>query len=594
MMKYLSQTLFPGILFAAAGFSYALATSAPDAGAATNSFASASGRAAGSNFRLPLHFTTPLVPNSTDHDLGDAAFGSAFTRWVRAKGGVPPHRFTADRGNTEFKGTVSLQDAISGLPSTVAPDPTSADLLLNGRFQGTIGKLGGSLGTNSTPVDFDVTVTDSRGVNPNVLTERFRLTMVDPNTFKIGRTVLNDAVEFRGYFDRIEAVAGTSPLTYGTSQITLTNDTGVHALTSLTDDMGLFFNTKNGAITGRPLQAGLLQFLVTCTDKNGVQALSRDKSSIGQIVSINVLPNPRITSELFSTGISISGDTSGGTKDSIKYAGLVALSDNIASLANSNVTLQIGNYTSPTVTLDANGKGSTGKVTPSMSVSVSATGQLKISIANESFAKSGSILSDITKTVSDQPVTVTIGNQFLASELLRFGVKARGTQFKMNYKFGPGNLGGGFFLTSVQGKDGTGGDAWKAQFMFLPPKDQKFDAASTATIGIGTDFTDTIKLINGNGNIGTGEKRDPKAPLVTKISLSKTGKGSVTTGVLPTTSATPNQATSLPTAATGPKHTRFAFIIDFNDVNGKQLFGAEGGSTIFTDGKATWQTKSRK
>ena len=50
-------------------------------------------------------------------------------------------------------------------------------------------------------------------------------------------------------------------------------------------------------------------------------------------------------------------------------------------------------------------------------------------------------------------------------------VKARGSKFSLDYKFGPGNLGGGFLITSVTGKDDSAetGDSWMIKFIALPP-----------------------------------------------------------------------------------------------------------------------------
>ena len=56
-------------------------------------------------------------------------------------------------------------------------------------------------------------------------------------------------------------------------------------------------------------------------------------------------------------------------------------------------------------------------------------------------------------------------------ELLKFGVKAKGGKFALDYKFGPGNLGGGFLITSVVGKDDAtaskAADSWKVAFVVV-------------------------------------------------------------------------------------------------------------------------------
>ena len=392
---------------------------------------------------------------------------------------------------------------------------------------------------------------------------------------------------------------GNPLYTFTLGAITLTNSSGaVSPIASLTGDMGLFFNTQTGNIAGRPLQAGLLQIALTCTDANGVAAKSRDLSTTGQTITIIVHQNQDLGSEFFSTAITVKGDTKTGGKDSIQYSGVINIGDKLSTLNGDQVTFTIGDYTAPVVTLNGKGQGTTGKskTGPAMKVSISSSNQIKITVTGESFGTAGSILSDITVNKAIVPVTITISNtSFISSELLKFGVKAKGTLFQMTYKFGPGNLGGGFLLSGVQGKDNkTGdGDFWKAGFVFIPPSGQKFSAAKTATVGIGSDFSNTIIVTNGNGKIGTGEKRGNGTPQIVKIGIAAQGKGFVQTSSLPTTSTTVNTATSIPTAATdNGKKVRFPLVITLNDVNGNELFGGEGAITIFSNGKG-WQNKSK-
>src|SRR4029078_8926420 len=128
---------------------------------------------------------------------------------------------------------------------------------------------------------------------------------------------------------------------------------------------------------------------------------------------------------------------------------------------------------------------------------------------------------------------VTIGDMFSSSELLKFQQKAKSNLFQETYKFGPGNLGGAFIITSVTGKDdtksGTEADAWKVTFQALPPNEQKVSNATTATVGIGTNFTDVFKVGEKNGNIVTTEKRDASKPVVLKLGLTAKGKGGLFT-----------------------------------------------------------------
>src|SRR6185295_10568301 len=86
----MTRTGLLAVLMAMVGFSYSLATSLTDDG----TDAGAAPRAVGTT--IPLDFANPFVAGvGSDRDLGDAVAGSALTRLVRAKGGVPPYSFTA-------------------------------------------------------------------------------------------------------------------------------------------------------------------------------------------------------------------------------------------------------------------------------------------------------------------------------------------------------------------------------------------------------------------------------------------------------------------------------------------------------------------
>lgn len=583
-----------GVLLASVGFSYSLATS----GTADNSGSHVAMRAAGT-VRFPLQFTNAFVTGSTDRDLGDAAIGSAITRHVAARGGFPPRRFTSDRTNTEFAGNVTLSEAINTLPAQFSPGQSTAILYLDGILKGQVG--GPFTGAAApTPVRFDVTVTDSRGTNPNSVTETFRLTMVDSTTFKFAQSALHDGVAFRQYHEKIELIAGNAPYAFSASQISVTDANGVNTPYTSLEDIGLFLNAKNGRLVGRPLFAGTVTFTVDCADSMGVKAKSRDLSTTGQVLSFNVAANPRVASELFATAISIKGDIAAGGKDSIHYSGLVDLTGTtLSKLAGSDVSLQIGNYTSPTVKLDAKGKGKTdkGAAGATMSVSLTADGLLKITIGNDNFGNAGTIIKDaeLQKTLKILPVEVSIGDSYDSSELLKFGVKAKGGKFALDYKFGPGNLGGGFLITSVVGKDDAtaskAADSWKVAFVALPQENQKFDTAISSTVGIGTDFTDTIGVTSFGGKVKSTDKRDPKAAQVLKLAMSSNGKGGLTTGPLPQKSTQSNVATDIPAALSSTKKARFPLLITLNNASDKEVFGAEGSRVIFPKG-SSWISKN--
>jgi hypothetical protein len=469
---------------------------------------------------------------------------------------------------------------------------------LNGLLKGVIGAPGGTVPPN-TPLRFDVTVVDSRGTNPNKLTEKFRITLVDPNIFKFAQSSLNSGVQFRRYFEKLEVIAGHSnSYNFTASNIAVTNGATVTPIAKF-EDLGLFLNKKTGRLVGRPLLSGVVSFLADCTDDTGSHALSRDRTKTGQVITFIVIDNNRVSSELFSTKMSIKGDTKGGNKDSIQYAGLLDLAGKqVSDLNGLGVTLTIGEYTSPTVTLTG-GKGST-VGPPSMTVSINSDGSIKVAIQKDSFGQAMSIITngELANNNKILAVTLTIQDPGSSSkplyqnpELLRFTVKARSSKFDLEYKFGPGNLGGGFIITQVMGKDDKAetGDAWRVSFLTLPPNSKKLadlGNVSSANVGIGTDFFNSINVTLNNDSVRSTEKRDPKSAQVVKFSYNdKSGKGQVTTGLLPFISNLPNTQTNIPPAlnANGKK-SPFPFIYTLTDANSKEILGAEGSRKIIPKG----------
>jgi hypothetical protein len=587
---------------AIAGFSYALATSLT----AESSAVAARGLAG------TLTFTTPFFPGTLEHDLGDAAFGSQIVRWIQASGGVPTYKFYSDSTITQFKGAISLANAVAKLARAVLPPSdqpdygTEAQLLFPGLLQGQIGNIPSALpaGKTSLPLQFDVTAVDSQGANPNSRTDSFQITMVNSNVFKFAQTSLNDAALCQDYYGQVDMIGGVRPFTFAPGLITLTAPGGTVtsiAPAELGSAMGLFFDQSTGALIGRPLQAGLLQITLACTDAYGRVAQARNLSGPGQTLSINVLPNPMLHSRFFSTSIIIKGGVIEGGKDSIQYSGIINLGAPLASFYGEQLTLTIGNYTSPAVTLNTLGQGSTGmpkkkagsgrlnKPGPEVQVNISPSGQIKITVSNESFGVAGSILQDITVRQAVLPVSIAISNNaFMGGEVLNFGIKARYqnfyNNFQMNYQLGAGNLAGGFLLTGVQGQDDSAGSgsAWKAGFIFLPPGGQSFISAGSATVNIG-GFSNSINVSITGGTL-TGAKRGNNAPQIVGLGVSPRGQSFVKTSSLPAA------ATNIPVAEqVSGQSVLFPFLISLNAVNASQLFGGADAQPIFANGR-TWRS----
>ena len=597
-----------GFLAAAVGFSYALATSS------TSDDLGASARAVGSNPRQPLTFTDPFVDGSTDRDLGDCTLGTVITRYVHARGGFNPHRFVSDRttlndaDNTPlFIGQTTIGEAEIALPSSANPSSSTTAVFLNGLVKGQVGNATGTI-TDGTALRFDVTVVDSKGKAPTKHNETFRLTLYNANPNgapRFAQSSLNSGVQFNKFFDKLEILNGNAPYTFSASNITVTPAGGSPTSYDTLDEIGLFLTAKTGVVTGRPLVSGTVSFKADCVDKKGIHALSRDQSSTGQLITFNVDPSTRITSDLFSTRLSIKGDEANAGKDTIEYLGLLNLAGStVAQLDGLTLTLSIGNY-SITSTPLSNGKA-TSTTTPGIAVTIGSDGTIKVTVKGESFGTALSIVNkgDLASNNKVLAVSVLIGDSssnapaYQSSELLKFTLKVRkSTQFDLEYKFGPGNLGGGFIVTSVAGKDDKAetGDAWLVKFISLPPDGKKlsdFGAITQATVGIGTDFTNSINVAVSKGNAKSTEKRDNSQAVVTKVNYTaSSGKGSTVTGLLPQTSALPNTQTTIsPAFQANGKKSAFPFIITFDDTNGKELIGWEGSKKIIPKGNQ-WISK---
>ena len=593
-----------GFLAAAIGFSYALATSS------TSDDLGAEARAVGSNPRQPLTFTDPFVNGSSDRDLGDCTLGTVITRYVHARGGFNPHRFTSDRttlndaDNTPlFIGATTLGEAEIALPPSANPGSSTTAVFLNGLVKGQVGNANGTI-PDGTALRFDVTVVDSKGKAPTKHNETFRLTLfnADPNGApRFAQSTLNSGVQFNKFFDKLEVLNGNAPYKFTASSIVVTPAGGQPATYTTLDEIGLFLVAKTGVVTGRPLVSGTVSFVADCVDSKGVHALSRDKSTVGQLVTFNVDPSTRITSDLFSTKLSIKGDEANAGKDTIEYSGLLNLAGStVSQLDGLTLTLTIGNYTITSTPL-SNGKA-TSTTTPGIAVSIGSDGTIKVTVKGESFGTALSIVDkgDLASNNKVLAVSVVIGDPsnatnkpaYQSSELLKFTLKVRkSTQFDLEYKFGPGNLGGGFIVTGVAGKDDKAetGDAWLVKFISLPPNGKKlsdFGSITQATVGIGTDFTNSITVAVVNGSAKSTEKRDKSQAEVLKVNYTaNSGKGSAVTGLLPQTSALPNTQTTIsPAFQANGKRSAFPFIITFGDTNGKELIGWEGSKKIIPKG----------
>ena len=264
-----SRAIALSLVFAAAGFCLGLTQTEDTSPVAGN-------RAVGSF--VPLRFTNPLIPFSTDEfDLGDAGFGSTITRYVTAEGGVKPYRFTSF-------GTAAFTNAVEGLRTTLQFGISG---ILAGSCPPLTANFPGRTITGATGIRFFVRVQDSQGTNPATSNGYFNLALVDSRgLFRFAMDKVPSARLADSYVTKLDVIGGNGFLIY--SLVSLTNASGA-AVTSR--DLGLFL-TPEGSIIGRPLQTGTFVLTARCTDGFRQVARGRGNATQDQSFVISVLDNP--------------------------------------------------------------------------------------------------------------------------------------------------------------------------------------------------------------------------------------------------------------------------------------------------------------
>jgi hypothetical protein len=551
MSKQVSQTraALLGLLFALVGFSYAVATSVSTQ-AVSNDVGS---RAVGS---ATLRFTNPNIGTvaSPIRDLGLAATGSSVTRYARATGGVAPYKFTSST-------TPSLASAIASSTSTLT-------LLVNGCLSGSLGNL------PAGALNFTITVTDSKGTQPGTVTENFRLTLDNSGVFKLATATLVEGVQYQAYYDKLEVLNGNGPFTFAASSVKLDGT----AKTNL-EAVGLSLSSTDGTIFGKPLVSGVLTFTATVTD-------SKSKTATGT-VTITLTASSLITGSVVFDAISASVGQAG--KDQIKLAASVNLNGRkISDLTGDTLEVRLGQFSTSEftasktpATLDSKGKinkpakGAAAKTDPTFKGGVSSKGLLKVAIAKLTLTGK---LGTLTGATVNLGVGVKIGDSLASSGFVQFDVKSSSSKTTLSYKRnGADTLTGEFLVTDVKGKDSTGataGGSWKVSFIALPAADVDFNAPTSASVAIGTTFTDTLVVTEKNGKVsGKNAKADNKV-LSLKMDAIK-GKGSLSTSNLDSSKTNIKEAGSA--SATG---NTFALGVTLSKSTGA-TFQGEGGLAIF-------------
>ena len=294
-----SRTLSLGLILAIAGLCYATATSqgvsAPEAGA----------RGVGTS--LPLLITTPLVLLQTnDYDLGDMTGSQFITRVITATGGLHPYRFTSS-------GPLSLAHFISGTDSTLG-------LGLSGFITGQIGSQLPPSDVTVTGVPglrFSVNVADAKGTQPNTFSSFFNLFLVNPAPFRFAMNGLPSGLIDNQYLTKVETVGEL--LHPGTVTISVVSIAGP---ASTQETLGLFFG-NDGYVYGKPLVSGTVTVTLHAVDSKGNIAMNRAATGTDQAFTFVIGANPITSSDVATTNLSITGDSSRPGRDRLTYQGLL-------------------------------------------------------------------------------------------------------------------------------------------------------------------------------------------------------------------------------------------------------------------------------
>jgi hypothetical protein len=324
------------VLLAFLGFSVAIATPLNDPANRLSS-KTAKSRGVGEAIR----FTNPFLAAGTDplyfptggdaksdpdgFDLGDAIASMPLVRYINATGGFLPYAFAAQP-------LVDPRNAING---KVFQPP---QLLPFGKLKLNLLDLPNPSGA-SAAMRFDVVLQDMVSTNR---VGRFWMNIINSAnaTFRFGMDKLPVAQQGRTYFTNIQAIGGTGTITYralGTDGDRL-------------KDMGLVLSA-DGALYGRPIRSGTLQFTVQAQDQTSPTpqfARSRNGQSFDQFFTLTIESSIPISTELTATACEVRGalvpptGTAPGT-DTFRYSGILDPKGNkAASLAGADVTVRVG------------------------------------------------------------------------------------------------------------------------------------------------------------------------------------------------------------------------------------------------------------
>jgi len=186
-----------------------------------------------------------------------------------------------------------------------------------------------------------------------------------------------------------------------------------------------------------------------------------------------------------------------------------------------------------------------------------------------------------------------IGDALVSSQVLVLDAKSSGGGVRANYRFGSTNTPGGTFLiTSVRGKDNTRNSeedtAWQVQFLATPQNGARFNGVNSATVSIGTTFTDVIAVSESRGKVRQTERRDRNSARVLQLQMDESrGKGRLSTGNLPRTQ------TGIPEAGRATRSARVTFPLNITLTRSNvQAYSGEGSIDLVSQ-RTTWSNRTR-
>ena len=532
----MARTGLLAVLLAMVGFSYALATSNSDVA----SDIPTAPRAVGTN--PPLAFANPFVSGGTDRDLGDAVAGSALTRLVRAKGGIPPYAFSVTGTAVTQLSSALLQLFTDGVLTTVGTQTSPA--------------------IPAGPFRFAVTVKDSFGTAPHTVTETFRLTFVSTTQFRFAASAAPDATQYQPYSSALPVINGKPAYTF--------------TATGLPTGLGI---SKDGTVYGIPTTAGTFTFVATATDSNGKLAAGRSGTGASQSFTITVGANKMLSSTFSFTTLTIKQGFGTG-KDGVTAKGVANLgAEAVTSLAGKNVGFRVGSYTGPVAAFTVRGATASAAtargVLPVIKASVRKFGITSLTISKDTINAGTFTTGPVTL-----PVEITIGDAVVSSQSLSFAVKTgRNGSVTLTYKgLASDDVGGSGQLLKVTGSDDKAatGDSWKVAFLGRIPSALSPSSATSVDVAIGTNFVEAAVTLAPKGTKLSFKGGDKTSADVTAFTLdTNKGKGAYTTGLIPATQS------GIPIAQTSTSTTPifFANSLTFK-ANTTTIFGVSSSLLI--------------